>query len=356
MCELFFRGDKATTMKNFHTVIVGGGPGGLACATLLAQQGKDVLVLERNSAIGPKVCAGGIPSVAQNLGFPETLWERSFTRQHISSNWQHAVIQDDKPIIRTVDRVRLGRWMAEKAVAAGVSIKTDTLVLQISEDRVTAKGGEEFGYNFLVGADGSSSLVRRQLGIPTADMGVGINYQVPGNFPEMQWHLNTDLFGNGYAWIFPHQDTASIGVYARRSTSKPGMLLNSLHQWAADHGHELKSRQPQAALINFDFRGWHFNNRFLIGDAAGLASGLTGEGIYSAIVSGEEAARTILNGEYESSKMAQLIKKHHQHARMLELSSGGKLAGKLVLEAMVFCLRIGLIPFNALEMGINQPS
>ncbi len=340
-------------MKNFHTIIVGGGPGGLACATLLAQQGKDVLVLERNSAIGPKVCAGGIPSVAQSLDFPNPLWERSFTRQQINSNWQHTVIQDDKPIIRTVDRGRLGHWMAERAVAAGVSITTNTLVLKISADRVATRGGEEFGYDFLVGADGSSSLVRRHLGIPTAEMGVGINYQVPGNFPEMQWHLNTDLFGNGYAWIFPQQDTASIGVYARRSTSKPGLLLNSLHQWAADHGHELKSRQPQAALVNSDFRGWRFNNRFLIGDAAGLTSGLTGEGIYPAIVSGEEAARTILDGGYESKKMAQLIKKHHQHARILELTSGGKLAGKLVLETMVFCLRTGLIPFSALKMGID---
>ena len=343
-------------MKNFHTVIVGGGPGGLACATLLARQGKEVLVLERNSAIGPKVCAGGIPSVAQNLDFPEALWEKSFTRQQINSNWQHTVIQNKNPIIRTVDRGRLGRWMAERAVAAGVSIATNTLVLKISEDRVATRGGEEFGYDFLVGADGSSSLVRRQLGIPTEKMGVGINYQIAGDFPEMQWHLNTDLFGNGYAWIFPHQDTASIGVYARRSTSKPGLLLNSLHQWAAHHNLELKSRQPQAALINSDFRGWRFNNRFLIGDAAGLASGLTGEGIYSAIISGEEAARTILDGGYESKKMTQLIKKHHQHARVLELASGGKLAGKLVLEGLVFCLRTGLIPFNALEMGIDQPS
>jgi len=343
-------------MKKFHTVIVGGGPGGLACATLLARQGKDVLVLERNSAIGPKVCAGGIPAAAQGLGFPDTLWERSFTRQHISSNWQHTVIQDAEPIIRTVDRGRLGRWMAERAQAAGVSIATSSLVLNISGDRLQTKRGEEFGFSFLVGADGSSSLVRRQMGIPTEKMGVGINYQIAGDFPEMQWHLNTDLFGNGYAWIFPHQDTASIGVYARRSTGKPGMLLNSLHQWAAGHGHELKSRQPQAALINFDFRGWRFNNRFLIGDAAGLASGLTGEGIYSAIVSGEEAARTILDKGYESKKMNQLIKKHQQHARILDLASGGKLTGKLILETMVFCLRTGLIPFTALEMGIDQPS
>lgn len=343
-------------MKKFHTVIVGGGPGGLACATLLARQGKEVLVLERNGAIGPKVCAGGIPSGAMGLGFPDTLWERSFSRQHISSNWQQTMIQDAKPIIRTVDRGRLGRWMAERAGAAGVTIATNALALEISEDRVLIRGGEEFGYNFLVGADGSSSLVRRQLGIPTQQMGVGINYQVPGNFPEMQWHLNTDLFGNGYAWIFPHQDTASIGVYARRSASKPGLLLNSLHQWAASHGHELKSRQPQAALINFDFRGWRFNNRFLIGDAAGLASGLTGEGIYSAIVSGEETARTILDGGYESKKMTQLIKKHHQHARILALASSGKLTGTIILESLVFCLRLGLIPFSALEMGIDQPS
>ena len=135
-------------MKNFHTVIVGGGPGGLACATLLARQGKEVLVLERNSAIGPKVCAGGIPSVAQGLGFPETLWERSFTRQHINSNWQHTVIQDDKPIIRTVDRGRLGRWMAERAVAAGVSIVTNTLVLKISEDRVLPGGTKSLALIF----------------------------------------------------------------------------------------------------------------------------------------------------------------------------------------------------------------
>ncbi|MCX5864266.1 MAG: NAD(P)/FAD-dependent oxidoreductase [Deltaproteobacteria bacterium] len=343
-------------MRKFHTVIVGGGPGGLACATLLALQGQEVLVLERNREIGPKVCAGGIPAAAQDLGFPEALWERSFTRQQINSNWQHTVIQDEKPIIRTVDRGRLGRWMAERAVTAGVTIATNSLVLKINEDKVVTRGDEEFGYDFLVGADGSSSLVRRQMGIPTEKMGVGINYQIAGDFPEMQWHLNTDLFGNGYAWIFPHQDTASIGVYARRSTSKPGMLLNSLHRWAADHGHELKSRQPQAALINFDFRGWRFNNRFLIGDAAGLASGLTGEGIYSAIVSGEETARTILDSGYESKKMAQLIKKHQQHAGLLELASGGKLTGKLILESMVFCLRTGLIPFSALEMGINHPS
>ena len=41
-------------------LIIGAGPGGLACAKVLAEQGRKVLVLERRQEIGPKVCAGGI--------------------------------------------------------------------------------------------------------------------------------------------------------------------------------------------------------------------------------------------------------------------------------------------------------
>ena len=43
-----------------NAVIVGAGPGGLACARLLAEHGLDVLVLERKKEAGPKVCGGGI--------------------------------------------------------------------------------------------------------------------------------------------------------------------------------------------------------------------------------------------------------------------------------------------------------
>lgn len=338
-------------MKNFHTVIVGGGPGGLACATILAGRGKEVLLLERNAVIGPKVCAGGIPATAAGLGLPEELWERSFNCQQIHSNWQQATIQGTAPIIRTVSRARLGRWMMERAMAAGAEILTGAMAVKITGDRVVTHGGEDFGFRFLVGADGSSSLVRRQMGIPTEKMGIGINYQAPGDFSEMQWHLSTDLFGSGYAWIFPHRESASIGAYASRAHTSPAILLSSLHLWAASRNLDLRAGKPQAALINFDFRGWRFKNRFLIGDAAGLASGLTGEGIYSAIVSGEETARAILDPGYESEKMEQIIKKHRRHASVLELASSGRLKGKLVLEALILGLRTGLIPLSALEMG-----
>ena len=59
----------------------------------------------------------------------------------------------------------------------------------------------------------------------------------------------------------------------------------------------------------------------LIGDAAGLASGLTGEGMYSALVSGETAARVILNPEYDCHELQLLIKKQQKHRRIVEFSA-----------------------------------
>jgi geranylgeranyl reductase len=48
--------------NSMHTdiLIVGAGPGGLTCGRLLAEQGREVVILERNNVIGAKVCAGGI--------------------------------------------------------------------------------------------------------------------------------------------------------------------------------------------------------------------------------------------------------------------------------------------------------
>ena len=58
-----FSGDFAAPLpKRADVVIVGGGPGGLTCAERLAQKGVEVLLLERKSAFGHKVCAGGVTS------------------------------------------------------------------------------------------------------------------------------------------------------------------------------------------------------------------------------------------------------------------------------------------------------
>ena len=109
--------------------------------------------------------------------------------------------------------------------------------------------------------------------------------------------------------------------------------------------------KPQAGLINFDYRGWRFGNKMLIGDAAGLASGLTGEGMYSALVSGETAARVILDPEYDCHALQQLIKKQQKHQQIVEISAKHTLVNIALMEILILALRSRLLPFSMLEMA-----
>lgn len=337
-------------MREYHTIIVGAGPAGLACATRLAQKGKKVLVVERNKVIGPKVCAGGVTWSGLKKRLPAELIQKSFCAQKVFTNWQQTTISAPEPLVSTIDREALGQWMLKEALAAGVEVRTATMVMDFTNNHLQTSSGE-FAYRFLVGADGSSSTVRRRLGLAIDRVGVGINFFVQGDFPAMEWHLDDNFFKNGYGWIFPHQHSASIGAYVNRRSMPPTLLLKNFHLWAAKHGINLDHSRMTAALINYDFRGYRFGNCFLAGDAAGLASALTGEGIYPAFVSGEEVALTILDPDHRSLAMEKLLARHQQHQRLVALTATGKLACRAVMEAAVLALRTGLIPFNALEMA-----
>ena len=340
-----------------HTLIIGAGPGGLACAKMLADLGIKALVLERKQTIGPKVCAGGITWSGLISRVPEELAEGVFPKQYIRTPLQKVCIKEDKPIIATVNRKKLGQYMAKLATNAGVELRTGAIVRKISDKSVIVQdkktGAQEtIGFDYLVGCDGSSSLVRRHLGLSSKRLGIGINYQIPGQVQKMEWHLNNRLFGNGYAWIFPHAETVSIGAYADKSTMGPGRLKTNLISWAKNQGYSLAEQTARAEYINYDYQGWNFKDIFLAGDAAGLASGLTGEGIYPAIISGEEVARTIANPNHSTVTMNRLIHNHDKHSRMVKLSGKNGFFNSMLAELVTLGLRSGMITFDKLEMAI----
>lgn len=342
---------------HIHTLIIGAGPGGLACAKILAEHGLHPLVLERKNTIGPKVCAGGITWSGLINKVPEELAERAFPQQHIRTPFQSICVKEKSPIIATVNRKKLGQYMARQAMDAGAELRTGVLVRSISDNKVLYRENEtgtqsEISFDYLVGADGSSSLVRRHLGLSSKQLGIGINYQIPGVAPKMEWHLNNRMFGNGYSWIFPHAQTVSIGAYADRNTMPPAKLKENLIIWARHMGFELDNQLAKAEYINYDFQGWNFGQTFLVGDAAGLASGLTGEGIYPAIISGEEVARSIITPDHSSAIMNSLIRKHDQHSWLVQLSARNRFLNSILAELVTLGLRSGMIKFSKMEMAI----
>jgi len=341
--------------NSVDNLIIGAGPGGLACAAKLAENGRSVLVIERKQIIGPKVCAGGITWSGLLAYVPEELIEGAFCDQFVHTNMQHIRVRAANPIIATISRKNLGQWMAATADKAGAEIITGARVQSIYSDHVKVKdpsgNTRTIGWKNLIGADGATSMVRKFLGLQTKKMGVGINYMVPGKCRTMQWHLNTRLFGSGYGWIFPHKDVISIGAFSDVDNCPPAELKKQLLFWAADQGYNLRKEQAGAALVNSDFQGCFFNNIFLIGDAAGLASPLTGEGIYPAIVSGEAVARKILDPQYRAPEIAAMVRKQKKHQKVIRLSAKHPLLCSVLMEWLVLLLRLKIIDFHTLEMA-----
>lgn len=353
---MYHRNSSHWIKMHYDVIVVGAGPAGLASAAKLGQNNISVLVVDKKPVIGPKSCAGGITWSGLVQKVPESLIERSFRTQHIRTRLQDISITENHPIIATVDRTNLGGAMVETARKSNVDIVTNTFVQNIDHTALTlfdrAKETRySVSYDYLIGADGSTSLVRRYLNVPVKKNGIGVNFQIHGSRENMEWHLLSKYFHNGYGWIFPHQKTLSIGAYIPQRSMSGAALKNRLVTWASTCGIDLQRKKCSAGYINHDFRGWQFGNVFLAGDAAGLASALTGEGIYPAILSGEAIAEKIINPQSDSREMQRLIHNHKLFANLVRLSSKSRLLSSLWAEAGSLALRMNVIDFSKLEMS-----
>ncbi len=313
-------------MKNkYDVIIVGAGPAGLSCAEVLAKGGKSVLILEKNSEVGPKICAGGLTTKVkeEKLLFLQDVDKIFYSiKLYFLKTYKKSVGHD--PLIATIDRGKLGRIMLKKAIKNGAEIEMRIRVKEIKENSIVANG-QEIKYNYLVGADGSNSTVRRLLGIKTGKILSTLQYTIPQNiqkFKEMEYFFDSKIL-NGYFWIFPHKDYAIIGCgyYPQNVRNNSFNLKSVFEKWLKDRRIKTDGLKIESFPINFDYQGYQFGNRFLVGDAGGFVSGLTGEGIYFAMISGKEVAKKIINPRYDCPEISRILKIKKDQENFLKLSS-----------------------------------
>lgn len=294
-------------MEKFDVVIVGAGPGGLRCAEILAKTDKKVLLLEKNSEIGPKVCAGGLTRKCFNLlKLPPDLVENSYASTIFNAPAVRTKLELGETFGYTVSRKKLGAWQLEKLKNTQIEVRTNTYVASIGTHAIKLQNGEEIGYDYLVGADGSNSSVRKFLKLPTKKIGVIFQYIIPQKFPEVEIHFDSKLFGPWYAWIFPYKNGTSVGFGCFPPVMTMSTARKNFEKWVAEKKIDLSQGEFQAHPINCDYRGFKFGHIFLVGDAAGFASGFTGEGIYQALISGEEAAKIIIDAKHKAQKIKEI--------------------------------------------------
>jgi geranylgeranyl reductase len=307
-------------MKKYDVVIVGAGPAGLKCAETLGNSGKSVLLIEKNQRIGPKVCAGGLTGKdIVYLNIPSELIEHSYDEVLVHVKSVAKRIKWKENFAFTIDREELGQWQLQKLQAfPNVEIRTGCRVSKVTPEFVLL-GDEQIAYDYLVGADGSNSVVKRYLGFTNPPQGIGIQYIIPTKkYKDFEFFFDPHYFSAWYAWIFPHRHYVSIGCGASPKVLSAKKLHENFHRWLKKKQIDISDARYEAFPMNYDFAGIEFGNVFLTGDAAGLLSSFTGEGIYQALVSGEEVANMILAPGYVSAKIPQLIHKHKCHREVLE--------------------------------------
>ena len=295
-------------MSKYEVVIIGGGPAGLSAAQVLARGGKRVLLIEKNQRIGPKICAGGLTSQIFSLGLHIELTDRQFFSFNVHCFNKLIEIKDKRLLLATINRSRLGQWMLGQ-IPGGVEIFTDSNVTEIRETSLLLDNDREILFDYLIGADGSLSLVRKYLNLPIKKILITLQCNIAKKFETLQIFFNPNTIGPGYFWIFPHKDYTSFGVVTDSRAGRVKNLLENFKIWLEKNGINFNEGNLQSHPINFDFKGFHFGNVFLAGDAAGLASGLTGEGISQAILSGREIAQKILDPSYDTPLIKKILRR-----------------------------------------------
>jgi flavin-dependent dehydrogenase len=331
-------------VETVEHLIVGAGPAGLRAAQVLAEAGREVLVLEKRPEIGPKTCAGGLTLKTirelESLGLPPGAAHH--TVGHVAFAGGPAVPLDpERTVVHTIPRRELGQWQLRWARGVGAVVCAGTAARSIDLRMRTVLAGQRWlGWRHLIGADGADSSVRRALGLPSPREYFAAEYNVSGlHLDPLRVECDPDRLGNGYFWVFPHAGYTSLGAVAAKRLVRPPALCRYLEARVAELGVSLEGVPLEGATLEVEFRGVQFENGVhLVGDAAGMPSSLTAEGIYGALVSGEEVARAILEPRYPARKIRRWlsVKRRHDHlARVL----GRRSARRIVFAALASLAR-----------------
>jgi flavin-dependent dehydrogenase len=244
------------------------------------------------------------------LSIPDSIIEHKISRAAIHSRRRRADTIAPEPFLFTVNRKELGTYQRSLLEGTGVDVSINSQVTEIENGKVILKGGKEIGFKYLVGAEGYGSVVRRHLGLETKKRLIGFQYTIPVTNvePLLEIFLEAKRFREWYAWIFPHHESIAVGCCCDPRRADHLKMKDKLKEWMKERGLNPGESRLESFPISYDFQGVAFGNIYLTGEAAGLASGFTGEGIYQSLASGQEVARMIIDPAYKPLLLKEVIR------------------------------------------------
>jgi len=330
-------------MKPYDVLIVGAGPAGSFAAEVLAKGGAKVALFDGRPEGTPKACGGGVTAKALKA-WPQLLNAAGRTINELdlySPSGKKLHLELEEPFA-IYSRIVFDSHLRDRARDAGAHIVSEKISARKATRidngwRLRSDSDGEWIGSMLVGADGANSGIAKMLAgpLPPSDMEVAFGYRAP--LPSTELAPTVVAFlprWVGYAWAFPRPDHISFGIATtqdafehqplddllwrfmvgyyqqcegakvkfwggEKETAESTRVRNHLNATAERYA----ARIPGLAAKTWNNRKVCGDDWALLGDAAGFADPVTGEGIYYALRSAELFAEAYLEGEsqtYES--------------------------------------------------------
>jgi flavin-dependent dehydrogenase len=313
--------------QHWSVIVIGAGPAGSYCAELLASEGRRVLVIDRRSDERTKLCGGLLNRRAQQqlsrLGeMPESV--RRFSDrpglEFLPLEYQdidNRIRARYDPGYRNISRPALDAWLSGRAAAAGAQFRLQASVGELAQapQNVTLTVGDDvLTADWVIDASGSAGFSRRRLGGP----GVNKLHALQGAVelepePDAMWAVYKTAYTPFFSWLVPKGGGNCLlgtalthGGLMKQREAAGGQggweLLKPLFEHIESRGYRIVSRldQPRGAVLtcprSLDEIWWGQERLIAIGEAAGLVSPHSGEGISYALACAEAASFAVLSG------------------------------------------------------------
>jgi len=292
-------------MLKTKVLVVGGGPAGSTAARILAENGIEVILLERNLSF-QKPCGGGTSSSTfDELGISKTLIKKEVkTIMVVSPQGERLEIDLRGGSLNIIERGEFDRALRNSAVEKGVRLIEGDFCRILNDKKYTIEahvGGADIEIisEYIIAADGVNSKVRTSLGIKPSRAFFTISERIKGVEADLcEFWFGSSHAPHFYSWVFPAED----GISAGTGSFEPEKIKPLFERFREKRGliPEGQKRLYRMPLWKGDL--YTHGKVVFAGDSAGQVMPLSYEGIYYAMKAGEFAAKAIIEEKVENYK------------------------------------------------------
>lgn len=291
-------------MPAFDAVVAGAGPAGAVAARDLARRGARVALVD-GSHPREKPCGGGVTGRAlQLVGATLGTDGQAIDAVTFEAGGRSARVPlPDHEALRIFPRAAFDEALLRQAIDAGAThiwsrVHTVTRTAGVWQ---IAAGGATITTPWLLGADGPTGIVRKQVFRPfeRRQLSIAAGSYVDG-VDTREIVIAFTARPSGYLWSFPRAGHLAVGTCAQAHETTAAEMHAATDRWLDGYAPAAgRARRryawpiPSLEARDVDTEQPAGDGWMLLGDAAGLVDPITREGIFFALRSGMLAAASL---------------------------------------------------------------